>query len=459
MGKDVEMKDIAALLSDSNFIRLQKERSAFNTFDVLRLKHHEIRHSNVLAWLFDPQENHKFGSAFLEQFLLRLPACAESDEQKENISYALLKLAASGMHVSVNREKQSKDNKREDLHIKCFLPDVEDKRCRFVLLIENKTDSTESEGQLKGYLDSEKEKYKNDSKVKIIPVYLTLDEDDEPSDKRYFHLTYNDVLEILESLTSATYSERCEEPARLFIKDYINTLKELLNIDTKEQECAKEIYKNHKDAIDYFIRNTKNTNADKKYEKSVYRKYKDLIDFIFKNRENWMVAAGKQFVEQYKQSLEQNEDFKPIAIDKSNASFFPFTDTVLQRTEGGNDKDWRGGTVCGYYFRLYPKNEDDANGTLAFAIEVGPFADPEKRQNLLEALKSKGITCSKGSSGSSKYTRLSYSKLPGKSETIKDVTDVDEVATTMKKMFEKTKELREKLHEGITEWKQIISIS
>lgn len=468
MAKEVEMKEIAALLSDSNFIRLQKERSAFNAFTVLRLESHEIRHSNVLAWLFDPQESHKFGSAFLEQFLLRLAAYAEDEKQdekqkekQENINYALLLLTKGGMHVSVYREKQSEDNRRVDFQIECFLPNVEDKQ--FVLLIENKVYARQGEKQLETYLKNAQKKF---PKGKIIPVYLTLDENDKPSDESYFHLTYNDVLDILESLTGTTESERCAEPAGLFIRDYIKILKEQTDGNAEKQYCAKEIYKNHKDAVDFIksAKKVKDTDADKeKYANEVYCKYKDLIDFIYKNRENWMAVAGNQFVEQNGES----GDFEIERLNKATKSafyFFSFTDSVLKGTKGkgGYKKDWRDGAVCGYFFQLNTINGDDADGlerTLALKIEVGPFDDSEKRQSLLNILEGKGMTFQKGSDGNSTYTRLSYkgqqksTTVPG-SIKINDVTDVDEVAGKMKELFAKTKKMREKLHDGIEDWQR-----
>ena len=33
----------------------------FNLFDVLKVSRKEIRHSNMLGWLMDPNENHGFG--------------------------------------------------------------------------------------------------------------------------------------------------------------------------------------------------------------------------------------------------------------------------------------------------------------------------------------------------------------------------------------------------------------
>ena len=421
LENDIKIKDIAALLGDRDFICLQKARSAFNAFDVLKLKHHEIRHSNVLAWLFKPQESHKFGSAFLKQFLLKLVSCAnaENPKQTENINYALRLLAKGEMHVSVRREEQSDNNQRVDLQIECLFPNLDKNKTEFVILIENKIHSKQRKGQLADYLSHAKAKFSN---AKIIPVYLTLDEDDEPSEevrKKYFHITYGEVLEILETLSDAADSEREGDPSTLLIKDYIKTLKELLDMSTEEQEYAKEIYRN----------------------------YKNIIDFICACGENCITEAGKQFVE-------QSANDKIEIINKGNAHFFPFTDSVLKETKGGDDKDWRDGAICGYFFNLSTVNGDDDGfkGTLALKIEVGPFKDSEKRQKLLNVLESKGIRYSKGSNEKSKYTRLSYGKLKG-NEKINDVTDVEKVTAAMKKLFKETKEMREKLHEAIEEWK------
>lgn len=37
----------------------------FNIFDVLKISRTEIRHSNVLAWLLDANENHGLGDMFI----------------------------------------------------------------------------------------------------------------------------------------------------------------------------------------------------------------------------------------------------------------------------------------------------------------------------------------------------------------------------------------------------------
>ncbi|MEQ9449322.1 MAG: PD-(D/E)XK nuclease family protein, partial [Rhodospirillaceae bacterium] len=45
--------------------KLEAQLAQFNIFRVLRADRNELRHSNMLAWLFRPDEQHSFGDLFL----------------------------------------------------------------------------------------------------------------------------------------------------------------------------------------------------------------------------------------------------------------------------------------------------------------------------------------------------------------------------------------------------------
>ena len=77
-GGMTRVEEVDRLVGDSGFLRYHAEyvkRREFNAFDVLRYAEYEIRHSNVMAWLLDPNGTHGIGRAFLEWFLdqARLP--------------------------------------------------------------------------------------------------------------------------------------------------------------------------------------------------------------------------------------------------------------------------------------------------------------------------------------------------------------------------------------------------
>ena len=58
---------------DSAPHRLEKLLNKFNVFDVLNIVTLEIRHSNVLAWLLNPNESHNIGVKALKLFLESIP--------------------------------------------------------------------------------------------------------------------------------------------------------------------------------------------------------------------------------------------------------------------------------------------------------------------------------------------------------------------------------------------------
>ena len=50
--------------------QLEAQLFQFNIFRVLRADRNELRHSNMLAWLFTPDESHGFSDLFLRRWLM-----------------------------------------------------------------------------------------------------------------------------------------------------------------------------------------------------------------------------------------------------------------------------------------------------------------------------------------------------------------------------------------------------
>lgn len=57
------------LENNLSFQQLNQQINSFNALKVLKLENHEIRHSNVLAWLLDPKENHGLRDVFIRKML------------------------------------------------------------------------------------------------------------------------------------------------------------------------------------------------------------------------------------------------------------------------------------------------------------------------------------------------------------------------------------------------------
>ena len=58
------------VVNNDDLEKLEIELSKFNLFEKLSLEHYEIRHSNTLAYLFNPKEDHGLSDYFLKKFLM-----------------------------------------------------------------------------------------------------------------------------------------------------------------------------------------------------------------------------------------------------------------------------------------------------------------------------------------------------------------------------------------------------
>ena len=186
----------------------------FNIFDVLKISKNEIRHSNVLCWLLDPNENHGFGDTFIKGVFQRI---VENDiEYKHDIFKTLL----SDMYsFSVQREWKNID---------ILLVSNKEK---IVLAIENKVSSQEHSDQLNRYRKIIEDEY---PKFKRFYVYLTPD-GEEPSDEENWDiLTYLDIVEILEDLIEHF---KLQQDISIMIYNYI----EIIRRDIVEDQKLKAI--------------------------------------------------------------------------------------------------------------------------------------------------------------------------------------------------------------------------
>lgn len=106
----------------------------FNIFDVLKISRTEIRHSNVLAWLLDANENHGLGDMFIREIMQTLV------EEDDSGKYDVFRLLLLDFHsFTVYREWNNIDI--------MLLSDEE----KVVIAFENKVGSHEHSDQLNRY--------------------------------------------------------------------------------------------------------------------------------------------------------------------------------------------------------------------------------------------------------------------------------------------------------------------
>ena len=219
------------LLKDQEFDRLNLGLRSPNIFQILRITKNEIRHSNFLAWLLDPNQSHELGGIFLKIFL-REVFSSDKFEEIDQVDVEGLDLTK----VQIKREWEHID----------LLIELEN----ITVCIENKVLSKEHGNQLTRYKETVNSYYPHTRK---IFVYLTPDgTDSEYEVDSYEPISYGFVVESLDRII-AVYGESLDQQVATYIRDYITTIKRELVGTDKLSEKANKIYRNHKDLFDFIL--------------------------------------------------------------------------------------------------------------------------------------------------------------------------------------------------------------
>lgn len=204
----------------------------FNMFDVLKISRTEIRHSNMLGWLLNPNENHGMGDVFLKGILQRLVE-NDSDGRYDVFNVLLMDFYT----FSVMREWKNID---------ILLTSTKEKT---VIAIENKVGSHEHSNQLNRYRNILEKEYPEYNRML---VFLTPD-GEKPSDvENWDVLTYSDVIDVLECATSQI---KVLPDVDLMIKNYIDVVRRDIVEDQQLIAICNKIYNKHKKALDLIFEN------------------------------------------------------------------------------------------------------------------------------------------------------------------------------------------------------------
>ena len=233
---DINLKaKLSDLLKDPRFEKLELSLQKPNFFQIIGVQNMEIKHSNFLAWLFDPRAAHGLSVLFLKKFFRdvfstgRLTWIDEFHVDKLNFD-----------KVKVLREWKGID-------ILIILDE-------FVVCIENKLYAGEAEGQLKKYRKILKEEF---PKQKHVFIFLTKDgrfPDDVEDAGTYIRYSYESLLEHLENVLEI-YGQDFAPKVRMYIEDYVCILR---RNEMKEDNLIKivnEIYNGHREALDFILEN------------------------------------------------------------------------------------------------------------------------------------------------------------------------------------------------------------
>ncbi len=223
------------LIDIDSLKQLDKWTSRVNLFDVLRITDNEIRHSNILAWLLDPNESHGLGDSFLRGFISGIAVSLEPQDQKVDVLKFLMQDYYS---FQIHREYKNMDLI------------ISSEKEKTAVIVENKIWASESKNQLKKYYERSRTEFPD---YLILYVFLTPD-GREASDPEWISLSYEEVLLALET---AARGKNLDESVKVIVQDYILTVRRsiLKETDNELKAICNKIYNDHKAALRLIFEN------------------------------------------------------------------------------------------------------------------------------------------------------------------------------------------------------------
>ncbi len=229
--KEAALKPLEAFVLDNDDLeRLEALVNPFNIFESIGAVRQELRHSDFLAYLLDPHQNHGLQDLFVKRLLQR----AVSRNPDTSILVNSIELDTWDLNqLEVSREWQNID---------ILLRDEENK---LVVAIENKIGITEHSDQLERYWQIVSDHF---PKWKAIGLYLTPD-GERPSHQKFLPIDYGLIATLLEGLTVSRASVLGAD-VRTLITHYIQMLRRHIVSESEIAELCRRIYRKHKQALD-----------------------------------------------------------------------------------------------------------------------------------------------------------------------------------------------------------------
>ena len=242
-------------ICDKGLKELEKKFDKFNIFDCLRLARTEIRHSNFLAWLLDPNETHGLKDYFLKEFLKHILLNNRKPIEKINDKNLVLKKYNSGNETIIQKysipslfdidywDMQNTEILREHENIDLLIIDEINK---FVFVIENKVDTCQHDDQLTKYRTYVDEQYPSEQYKKL---YIYLKPQKEEVEKPYIYINYSLIKIILDDIVNEKQDKISNEIITA-IKHYKYIIERDFMQKDEISEICRKIYKKHKKAIE-----------------------------------------------------------------------------------------------------------------------------------------------------------------------------------------------------------------
>ena len=248
-----KLNKIQKFFYDENFQndlgKLSTHLLPINVLDISGMGSQEIKHSNVLAWMFGDNQ-HLLGHTVLEKFLAHTARIDGDNNENENLR--------SLRHYAYFPEKERKIQiKREWKNIDLV---IEDNANKTVIVIENKVWADESEHQITKYEKAINQHYfqdKTNEQWTIYFIFLTptgVGVKNADIEETWLTATYQDIYNIIDSLIKSNRDLQAE--TKFILESYNDLLvKEGILMHKELQILCREIWKKHKEELDILLEN------------------------------------------------------------------------------------------------------------------------------------------------------------------------------------------------------------
>jgi hypothetical protein len=231
------------VMNCAELFQLETQLSQFNIFRVLRADRNELRHSNMLAWLCNPDESHSLDDLFLRRWLMGV---LQQGMAMEALPDGLVSPVAVDVldieRVQVHREFE---------HIDLLFAIHTKQGKQWIVCIENKVDAKQGPRQLKRYHDIVESRFSHAERR--IYVFLTRHHE-QPAHPSYIENSYEEIVQVLDQCLAQREDEIGPEPL-LLIKHYRQLLVGDFMEESEASKLARQIYLRHKQALDFIFDN------------------------------------------------------------------------------------------------------------------------------------------------------------------------------------------------------------